>query len=66
MTKKILDKLRSEPAVVRGFLLSVVALAAVFGFELTDETVGIIFAILAGITGIDVRRHVTPIEGAAD
>ena len=66
---KILDILRREPAVVRNLLLAAFALATVFGFELTDETVGIVFAIFAAVTGIDVRRKVTPVatlEAAAD
>ena len=66
---KILDILRREPAVVRNLLLAVFALATVFGFELTDETVGVVFAIFAAVTGIDVRRKVTPVatlEAAAD
>lgn len=58
----ILDKLRSEPALVAGVLQALLALLLAFGVPLTDEQVGAILALSAAVLAVVVRQRVTPTE----
>lgn len=58
----IIDRLRSEPALVAGVLQALLALLLAFGVPLTDEQVGAILALSAAVLAVVVRQRVTPTE----
>jgi uncharacterized membrane protein (UPF0136 family) len=58
----IVDKIKSEPALVAGIVQAVVALAVAFGLPLTDAQQGTILALSAAILALFVRQRVTPTE----
>lgn len=58
----IIERLRSEPALVAGVLQALLALLLAFGVPLTDEQVGAILALSAAVLAVVVRQRVTPTE----
>ncbi len=57
----MLQKLRNEPALLGNLIVAAVALAAGFGFNIGEEYLAAVVAVLAAVTGVNVRRQVTPV-----
>ena len=58
----IIERLRTEPALVAGVVQALLALLLAFGVPLSDEQVGAIIAVSAAVLAIVVRQRVTPTE----
>lgn len=56
----ILEKIKTEPALVAGFVQALLALAVVFGVPLSGEQVGAILALTAAALAFVVRAKVSP------
>jgi len=56
----IIERLRTEPALVAGVVQALLALLLAFGVPLSDEQVGAIIAVSAAILAIVVRQRVSP------
>lgn len=56
----MLDRIRSEPALVAGAVQALLALLLAFGVPLTDEQVGAILGASAAVLAFVVRQRVTP------
>ena len=56
----IIERLRTEPALVAGVVQALLALLLAFGVPLSDEQVGAIIAVSAAILAIVVRQQVSP------
>lgn len=51
---------RREPAVLLSLVSAVIALAAGFGLDVTEEQVGLIMAAVVAVIGFVTRSQVTP------
>lgn len=56
------SRVRSEPALVAGFLQALLALLLAFGVPLTDVQVAAILGLSAALLAFVVRGRVTPIK----
>lgn len=56
----LIEKLRNEPVLVTGFVTALLGLLVAFGFELSDEQVGAILALVGSVLAIVARKKVTP------
>jgi hypothetical protein len=56
----MLDRIKSEPAVVAGIVQAVLALVVAFGLDLTTEQVAAILGVTAAVLALVVRSQVTP------
>lgn len=56
----IMNRIRTEPAVVAGVVQAVLALLLAFGVPLTQEQMGAILAVTAAVLALVVRSQVTP------
>lgn len=62
----MLDRIKTEPALVAGLVQAALALALAFGVPLTDEQLGAIMAITAALLALVVRAKVTPARTPED
>lgn len=51
---------KREPALILGFVQTVLALVLAFGVELDTEQVGAILAVTAAVLAVVTRQQVTP------
>ena len=58
--KAVLAFVKREPVRVASIVAALIALAAAFGFSLSDEQVGAIMAVVVILLGIPTRQAVTP------
>lgn len=58
----ILERLKTEPAVVFSLVEALIVLAVAFGLDLSGEQVAALVAVLAVLTGVGTRAKVTPWE----
>jgi hypothetical protein len=56
------SRVRSEPALVAGFLQALLALLLAFGVPLTDVQVAAILGLSAALLAFVVRSRVTPVK----
>jgi hypothetical protein len=56
----MLERIKSEPALVMGLIQSAVVVAVSFGAKLTAEQSAAIFALVAVLLSIVTRQMVTP------
>ena len=56
----IIERLKTEPAVVFATLEALIVLGVAFGLDLSGEQVGALVAVLAVLTGVGTRAKVTP------
>lgn len=56
----VLERIKSEPAVVAGVVQAVLACAVAFGLPLNDAQQGTVLALSAAILALFVRQRVTP------
>jgi len=54
------SRIKSEPALVAGFIQAALALVIAFGVDVSQEQVGAILAITAAALALAVRSQVTP------
>lgn len=59
----MLDRIRNEPALVSGFVQTVLALVVAFGLNLSTEQTAAILAVTAAGLALLVRSKVTPVDG---
>lgn len=64
MMTAILDRVRSEPALVSGLVAALIALGTAFGLNLSPEQQGAIMAVVAAVLAVAVRANVTPVQSA--
>lgn len=57
----MIDRIRTEPALVAGLVQAVLALLIAFGLDLTADQVATILAVTAAILALVVRSQVTPV-----
>lgn len=57
----MLDRIKSEPALVSGFVQALLGLVIAFGLNLSPEQVGAILAVTAAGLALFVRSQVTPV-----
>lgn len=62
----MLDRIKSEPALVSGAVQAVLALLIAFGLPLSDVQTASILAVSAAVLAFVVRSKVTPVDGPAD
>lgn len=62
----MLDRIKSEPAVIAGLVQATLGLLLAFGIDLSQEQVGAIMAVTAAILALVVRANVTPLPAAAN
>lgn len=60
----MLDRIKSEPAVIAGLVQATLGLLLAFGVDLSQEQVGAIMAVTAAGLAFVVRANVTPIPAA--
>lgn len=58
---KIVEFLKSEPALILGAVQAILALAITFGAGLSTDQVGAILALSAAVLAVVTRSRVTPI-----
>lgn len=58
--KSVLDTLKSEPALVAGFVSAVLALLVTFGLKLSVDQSGAVLAVVAAAQALFTRTQVTP------
>jgi secreted protein with Ig-like and vWFA domain len=56
----MLNRIRTEPALVTGLVSALIALGVAFGLDLTGEQTGAIMAVTAAVMAVVVRAQVTP------
>lgn len=56
----MLDRIRTEPALVLGLVQAALGLFLAFGLNLSNEQVGAIMAVTAAVLALVVRSQVTP------
>ena len=56
----MIDRIRSEPALVAGVAQAVLGLLLAFGVDLTQEQIGSVLAVTAAVLALVVRAKVTP------
>jgi uncharacterized membrane protein (UPF0136 family) len=56
----IVDRIRSEPALVSGLVAALIALSAAFGLDLTSQQQGALMAVVAAVLAFVVRAKVSP------
>lgn len=61
----MLDRIRTEPALIAGIVQAVLGLLLAFGVDLSNEQVGAILAVTAAVLAVAVRQSVRPILGKA-
>lgn len=59
----MLDRIRNEPALVSGFVQTILALVVAFGLNLSTEQTAAILAVTAAGLALFVRSKVTPVNG---
>ena len=57
----LLNKIRTEPALLSGAIAAVLALAASFGFNLSADQVGSVMAVVTAGLAFLVRSQVSPV-----
>lgn len=57
----ILDRIRSEPALVSGLVVVLLNVAAAFGFDLTAEQTAAVNGLVVALLAFVVRSQVSPI-----
>ena len=60
----IIDRIKSEPALVTGLVSAVIALGVAFGLELSGEQTGAIMALVVAALAFVTRSQVTPTHDA--
>jgi hypothetical protein len=58
----MLDRIRTEPALVAAVVQAVLGLVVAFGLDLTGEQTAGILAVTTAVLALVVRRNVTPVE----
>jgi hypothetical protein len=61
----MLNRIKSEPALVSGAVQAVLGLLLAFGVKLTDVQTAAILAVTAALLALVVRSKVTPVAGDA-
>lgn len=61
----MLNRIRTEPALVTGLISALIAVGVAFGLDLTGEQTGAIMAGVAAIMAFVVRSQVTPTSKVA-
>lgn len=56
----MLEKIKNEPALVSGFIAAAISLAVAFGFDLSQEQVGAIMALVVAVLAFVTRSQVSP------
>ena len=56
----IIDRIRTEPVLVTGFLQTVLGLLLAFGVNLSPEQTGAVLAVTAAALAFIARKQVTP------
>lgn len=62
----MLEKIKSEPALVMGLVQALVVLLVSFGLQLTTAQTAAILAFTAAVLSIVTRKMVTPAKKASD
>lgn len=57
----MLNRIRTEPALVAGLVQALLGLAVVFGVPLSPEQTGAVMAVTAAVLALVVRAKVTPV-----
>lgn len=60
-----MNRLLREPALVAGFVQSLLVLLVVFGVDLSDEQVAAILTLTSAVLALVTRSLVSPIKGDA-
>jgi hypothetical protein len=60
--KVIIDRLWHEPAFLGGVLVAVVGFVVALGFDADGPVVASVTGLIAILTGVGVRKRVTPTE----
>ena len=63
---KIIQIIRSEPAVVSGFIAAAIALVVAFGLKLSPEQIGAVMALVSAGLAFVTRSQVSPIATSPD
>lgn len=58
----MLNRIRTEPALVSGLVQTVLALVVAFGLDLSNEQTAAILAVTAAVLALVVRSKVTPVD----
>jgi hypothetical protein len=58
---KIIQIIRSEPAVVSGFIAAAIALVVAFGLKLSPEQIGAVMALVSAGLAFVTRSQVSPV-----
>lgn len=58
----MLDRIKSEPAIVGGLVQAVLGLLLAFGVNLSNEQTGAILAVTAAVLALVVRSKVQPVS----
>lgn len=58
--KSLVEKIRTEPALLSGLVSAIIALAVGFGLDISADQVSLIMAVVAAVMAIVVRQQVTP------
>ena len=58
----ILDRIRTEPALVTGAVAALIALGVAFGLDLSGEQTGAIMAVVTAALAFITRSQVTPTD----
>jgi uncharacterized membrane protein len=63
---KIIQIIRSEPAVVSGFIAAAIALVVAFGLKLSPEQIGAVMAVVSAGLAFVTRSQVSPVLPTPD
>jgi uncharacterized membrane protein YphA (DoxX/SURF4 family) len=61
----IINRIKSEPAIVSGVIQALLGLLLAFGVDLSTEQVGAVMAVTAALLALVVRSQVTPLRHLA-
>jgi len=62
----MLNRIKSEPALVAGFVQAALALVVAFGLDLSTEQIGAVMAVTAAALALFVRGKVSPLADDAE
>jgi len=60
----MLGRIREEPALVVGFVGTLIALGVTFGLDLSTEQVGAVMALVTAVLALVTRSQVSPVTAA--